>query len=66
MIVVALGVLSAFLYTVRPYKYGLDVKGGVRFTYQMDLSKLDAEQRTNLGRIRNQVQTILTNRGAEG
>jgi SecD/SecF fusion protein len=61
-IVVALGVLSAYLYTIRPYKYGLDVKGGVRFTYQMDLSKLSPEQKTSMSTIRNQVQTILVNR----
>ena len=62
--VIALGVLAGFIYTRFDYKYGLDVKGGVRFTYQMDTSKLTAEQKTSLGSIREKVQTILINRAS--
>jgi SecD/SecF fusion protein len=62
--VIALGVLAGFIYTRFDYKYGLDVKGGVRFTYQMDTSKLTAEQKSSLGSIREKVQTILINRAS--
>jgi len=62
--VIALGVLAGFIYTRFDYKYGLDVKGGVRFTYQMDTSKLTAEQKGSLGSIREKVQTILINRAS--
>lgn len=62
LLVLGLGVLSGFLYTVRPYKYGLDVKGGVQFIYQMDTSKLSPEQRSNMAHVRDEIQKILVNR----
>ncbi len=62
LLVLGLGLLSAFLYTQRPYKYGLDIKGGVRFTYRMDTSKLTPEQRANVGLVRERLLQILQNR----
>ncbi|MBX3118791.1 MAG: protein translocase subunit SecD [Fimbriimonadaceae bacterium] len=51
--------LSWWLHTIRPVSYGLDVSGGVRFTYQMDTSRLTQEQRTEIGRIRENLVKIL-------
>jgi SecD/SecF fusion protein len=62
LLVLGLGLLSGYLYSIRAYKYGLDVKGGVRFTYQMDLSKLKPDQRSNLSEIRGRIQRILESR----
>ena len=62
LLVLGLGLLSAFLFTQRPYKYGLDIKGGVRFTYRMDTSKLTADQRSNIGLVRERLLQILQNR----
>ena len=56
--------LSGFLYTVRPYKFGLDVKGGVRLTYEMDLSQLTREQKSNIEAIRGNMLKILQARAA--
>lgn len=62
LLVLGLGLLSAYLYSIRDYRFGLDVKGGVRFTYQMDLSKLNEAQRENLDDLRNRVQNTLIQR----
>lgn len=62
IIVLVLTALSGFLYTKKTYKYGLDVRGGIRLTYQMDSSKLTAEQKTNLPQLRANMATILENR----
>ena len=43
-IVLALGILSGIGYAGLKYRLGLDIQGGVRFTYQMDLSKLSPDQ----------------------
>jgi SecD/SecF fusion protein len=42
------------------YKYGLDVSGGVRFTMQMDTSKLPASE--SIAQVRERMLHILTNR----
>lgn len=39
-IVLILGVLSGWGYTQREYSYGLDVDGGVRLIYRLDMTKL--------------------------
>ncbi|RYG31937.1 protein translocase subunit SecD, partial [bacterium] len=62
LLVVAMGLIAGFVYTQFPYKYGLDVKGGIRFVYQMDTTKLTPEQRADLPRVRSLVQSILVNR----
>jgi SecD/SecF fusion protein len=61
-LVIGLTVISAILYNVRPYQYGLDIKGGVRLTYQMDTSKLSAEQKADLEGVRSRILTVLVNR----
>ena len=40
LIVLVLGVVSGIGFAKLNPRYGLDIKGGVRFTYQMDTSKL--------------------------
>ncbi|CAN5627490.1 protein translocase subunit SecDF [soil metagenome] len=57
-----MGLIAGFVYTRFPYKLGLDVKGGVRFVYQMDTSKLTPDQKTNLPGLRELVQGVLVNR----
>lgn len=62
LIVLGLSVLSAVLYQQKPFNYGLDVKGGVRLVYSMDMSQLPAEQRQNVGLVRSELINILENR----
>lgn len=61
-IVLGLAALSGWLYTQRQYKYGLDVRGGVRFTFEMDASKLSEEQRANMADVKLKVQRVLEKR----
>lgn len=65
LIVVGLAGLSGWLYSLQKYRFGLDVQGGVRFTYQMDLSKLSTEQLQRIESIRANLVRILTNRASE-
>ena len=62
LIVLALGVASAIGYAGLKYRLGLDIQGGVRFTYRMDTSKLTADQRKELGSIQSRLVTIMQNR----
>jgi SecD/SecF fusion protein len=64
LIVIVLAGLSGWLYTQRKYQFGLDVQGGARFTYQMDLSKLTPEQRRTIDTIRANMLNILTGRAS--
>lgn len=61
-LVVGLTALSLYLFSIRPFSYGLDVRGGLRFVFQMDESKLNADQKTHLQETQNRVKTILENR----
>lgn len=68
LVVVALAVLSGFLYKMRPYLLGLDVQGGVRFTYEMKFDKdpkVAAEQRKNALSIQKNLVSILQNRAGQ-
>ncbi|HEY0867392.1 MAG TPA: protein translocase subunit SecD, partial [Fimbriimonas sp.] len=50
LLVLGLGLLSGYLYRITTYNYGLDVRGGLRFTYQLDpeqLAKLRPEARSD-------------------
>lgn len=51
IIVLALASLSGFLYSRTAFKYGLDVRGGIRLTYQIDNSKLTKDQAANPAEI---------------
>jgi len=62
VLVVVLTALSIFGYVKKDLKKGLDVAGGIRLTYRMDLSKLTADQKKNIGRIQAQVQSNLERR----
>lgn len=66
IIVLALAGLSWWLHSILPVSYGLDVKGGVRFTYQMDVSKLTFEQRQRVGEVQRMLVNILIRRASGG
>ena len=59
LLVLGLGIISAFLFTRTKPNYGLDVRGGVRLTYQMQLSQT---QRQQVDDIRERLIRILTRR----
>ncbi|MCB8933127.1 MAG: protein translocase subunit SecD [Chthonomonadaceae bacterium] len=60
-----LTIVSALLYRSTNYQYGLDVQGGVRFTFRMDLSKLTQDQKGRVEEIRRNLVRILTSRVAK-
>lgn len=62
IIVLALTGLSAFMYTQKKYSLGLDVRGGSRVTFKMDMSKLTPEQRQNIGTVKQNLVRILGER----
>ena len=62
LIVLGLGVISGLGYHFKKPNMGLDIQGGVRLTYKMDLSKLTPEQKTNLSGIQANVVRTMTNR----
>ncbi|MCW5936017.1 MAG: protein translocase subunit SecD [Fimbriimonadaceae bacterium] len=64
LVVLVLAVASGFVLATQKVSYGLDVKGGVRFTYQMDTSEISAEQKGRLGELQSKMKTILTNRAS--
>ncbi len=64
LVVLALAIGSAFFMRSKPVSYGLDVVGGVRFTYQMDTSKLTAEQRQQIPEMQTKMLRILSNRAS--
>ena len=62
LIVLVLGVASGIGFIKLKPHYGLDINGGVRLTYQMDLSKLTLEQRRNTGDLQKKLVGIMQNR----
>ena len=62
LVVLVLGVVSGIGYATLKYRLGLDIQGGVRFTYQMDTSKLTTEQKGQLGSFQNRLVQIMQNR----
>lgn len=62
VIVAALVGLSIWLYSVRPYSYGLDVQGGVRLTYQIVEESLQPDQRQNIPQIQNDLVRTMQSR----
>lgn len=59
-----MGALAGWLFTRYPAIYGLDVKGGVRITYQIDDSKLTPEQRTRKAEYKENILSTLKNRAS--
>lgn len=59
LLVLGLGIISAFLFTRTKPNYGLDVRGGVRLTYQMQLTQ---NQRQQVDEIRERLIRILGRR----
>ena len=68
LFVVVLGIISGILYTRVPYKLGLDVKGGIRFTYAVHLAKGVNSANESMDQVLSKTQRILQNRisGAGG
>lgn len=65
LVVVVLAAIFGVVYSKTDFAWGLDVKGGSRFTFQVQYDKdpaKAADQRKNLGTIRSNVQRILENR----
>lgn len=61
VLVLAIGSGFAFNYQVanKKLQYGLDVRGGVRFTYQLQMDKLNADQRKRSAEIKGNMQRIM-------
>ncbi len=59
-----LGIIAGLLYKFRPYHLGLDVQGGVRFTYQVELNQEAQTHLANqsMGAILDKTVRILQNR----
>lgn len=62
LVVLGLGLLSGFLYWKTTPKYGLDVKGGVRFTYQVQPTLRSDGKTPPMEDVLAKVQTILESR----
>ncbi|MBL8087499.1 MAG: protein translocase subunit SecD [Chthonomonas sp.] len=64
VVVLALAALSGWLYKqpAYDYKFGLDIKGGVRLTYKV--KELTEDQRRNLPVIMDNLQTIMSGRAS--
>ena len=63
LIVLALGVISGIGYATLKYRLGLDIQGGVRFTYEMDLSKLKTkDQLAQVADMQNKLVRIMGQR----
>ncbi len=65
LIVLGLTVLSGVLYTLKPYQFGLDVKGGVRLTYQMKAEEITPDMKLRMDEIRANMLKILSARGSQ-
>lgn len=65
IIVLVLSTISGYLYSLKQfdYKYGLDIKGGVRITYRV--KDLKPEQKENLPAIMSNLVGILQNRASK-
>jgi SecD/SecF fusion protein len=61
LLVLGLGILSGFLYWKTQFNYGLDVRGGIRLTYELDISE---EQRPRAEELRQRLITVLHSRAA--
>lgn len=59
LLVIGLGLLSGYFYTQKEYKFGLDVKGGTRFTYRMIVPE---KERARAAEYREQTLTLLAKR----
>lgn len=62
LLVIVLTGLSIWGYVATPFKYGLDVRGGVRLAYEIDESKMTEEQKKDMARIQRDLVKILDSR----
>ena len=62
IIVAILTGLSIWAYTANKYSYGLDVKGGVRLSYQIDPNSLTPEMKGRMESIQDDLVRIMTAR----
>lgn len=62
-IVVLLAALSGYIFKSQDFVYGIDIKGGIRLTYQLKFDPAkEAEQRKDINGITNRLITILESR----
>jgi SecD/SecF fusion protein len=61
LLVLGLGIAAGILYSLTHYSYGLDVKGGIRLTYQM---QLNAEERSKAQELRVRLIKVLQQRAS--
>jgi len=62
-IVVFLAALSGYIFKSQDFVYGIDIKGGIRLTYQLKFDPAkEAEQRKDIKGITNRLITILESR----
>ena len=59
LLVVALTGLAGFAYWMKPYSLGLDIQGGVRLTYQMDMSTLSKDTKETPATLQSSLKKIL-------
>ena len=62
VLVIILAALSGFVMVKKPVSYGLDVRGGARLTYRMEVEKLTTEQRKNISQLQSNEVEILSKR----
>lgn len=62
LFVLGLGLISGLGYYYKKPNLGLDIEGGVRLTYKMDLTELKPEQRANMTAIQTNVIRTIVNR----
>ena len=64
LVVLVLGGLAGFGYKKLGYHMGLDTSGGIRLTYQMDLSTLPKDSKEKPATIQSNLVNIMENRAA--
>lgn len=68
LFVVALGIISGLIFKALPTSYGLDIKGGVRLTYRMELTKADRDrgetEESAFNSARDKIVNVMTRRAS--
>lgn len=60
---IGLGIISGLLFTKVPAIFGLDIKGGTRLNYRVNL-RSDQVGKTTVGKARSQIISVLLNRAS--
>lgn len=62
LVVLVLAGLSGWLFTAKKANYGLDVRGGIRFNFELDTSRLSPDRMANFEEVRKVVVNVMTER----